>query len=880
MKQLITINLTTRTADWAPPVLTFGEDLTIAMRFTKNHEGEEMETSIVCDTLRASIGREDARPLGGSFALKVGAGHASASNTTAALAFDVPASTLAQALQAVPAMAAYGPTVRAVQSDGSWLIFCGAQAAQVPLEVVENSLWPAAFGRVSAVEADGKWTHELRLIQVPVAHTSSHDVVLPPAPSMSRLQEGGSDGGTTWNEIQELYVPPEFRGTYLLKRGYAKTPLLSRDDDPEAIQTALQALGAGNFKVTLPLSYRPNIEFVGDYAGLAHDLLEVQVKQSPPGDLSFTLPLDRAELAAALRRESPVTLPLEVRITGTDSTGASGELVALSVPVAIRRPIIYPELEEMPTIEWLRPTSPRAYVPYAANQILTGNKYYAQVVGDGESTAWVVATGLAGELVDVFVRENFSGGRLLRNGVDYAATIDSSNQVSISALAGAPASGAWVVVVAAAGTVAQWAADLLVTVPQVVAGGGYLSLPDFMDDIGARVERLEALLPRPGNAAVGEPQRVAFALPDVGEVLPDAADLLVGDAAGPTLASQIVVPRPSSGGNAAETLGGTEVKEREETAKREAAQAERDPDALPPNVIYRAALPAVGRPGDRGQAQQKDEAGNVIVPEIAPVEAEPAVWPLRSASMLASGKWPLLLPAISDASVTDAASLPGSMPAWPGAVYRHTGTASLQLPGGLGRKSQVVPTNGLYGSDGRAWYAVALDAASGLYHPTEMERELWRIYVGAEQFPPASLLSATGEIRHRLVGEPFDDDARSLGSVVLGCSYLLRLQVVPVAGASASGAASAPITIGQTRLTLSPALESLRWSATLTRAADGSISGNWRAYGAASGTTAQISVPGILRLVLTAWDVDDSSTNARGQVALVAPAASVEVKTL
>ena len=50
-------------------------------------------------------------------------------------------------------------------------------------------------------------------------------------------------------------------------------------------------------------------------------------------------------------------------------------------------------------------------------------------------------------------------------------------------------------------SVAAWASDLTVTVPQVVAGGGYPSLQDFMDNIGSRVTTLEGILPSTGPAA-------------------------------------------------------------------------------------------------------------------------------------------------------------------------------------------------------------------------------------------------------------------------------------------------------------------------------------------------------------------------------------------
>jgi len=521
MKQLVSVNLTTRTAkDWTPPELTFGESLTLALRFFKNSDGQEIEAPLTITSLKASIGLVDARPTGGKYAIKIGTAPASGSNTTNLLDATVRASDLAAKLNAVDAHSTYG-TARVIETAGSWLIFFGDQSQQVPMTVVGNGLWPISYARVHAWQVDGKWVHELRLVQAPVAFTSSHDIVLPPAPEITRIQAGGATETFTWNEIQQLYVPPEFRGAYILKRGYGKTTQLSRDDGTDAILAALQALGANDFKVTLPLSNKPTIEFIGDYAGAEQDLLVVQVMQAPAGDLTFTLALDRAELASMLRRDGTVTLPLEIRIVGTDDGGFSGELVALVLPVTIKSPVIFPELEETPTIDLLRPYSATTYVPYGANNELVGGRYYRAIIGDGEMSEFVIATGLNSEDVFVVGRENHSGGRQLAQGVDFSVTIDGDNQVTVTSLVGPPAANGWIFFTIGAQSTAQWASDLTVTVPQVIAGGGYPALPAFMDDIGARVVRLEALIPSTfaGVASTTAGTGMSIVLPDTAEVL-------------------------------------------------------------------------------------------------------------------------------------------------------------------------------------------------------------------------------------------------------------------------------------------------------------------------------------------------------------------------
>ena len=520
MKQLVSVNLTTRTAtDWTPPELFFGETLTLALRFSKTTQGQEIDAALDVTSLKAAIGRVDARPAGGQFAIKFGSAPDSSANTTADLDFNTSAANLQTRLNAVAAHATYGDA-RVVFASDSWLIFFGDQSAEVPLTVVNNGLWPVSFGRINAWQIDGKWVHELRLTQAPVAFTSGLDSTLPPPPAITRIQAGGSDGVMTWNEIQQLHVPPEFLGSYIITKGYGKTGQLSNQDGTDVIQTALQVLGANCWNVTLPLSNKPTIEFIGDFGGLSMDLLVAQVQQAPAPDIAFTLTLDRAELASMLRSQSSVTLPLEIRVSGTDDSGFSGELVAFTLDVTIKAPTIFSDLEERPLTDWLRPPSPKTYVPFGGDNILTGQHYYRHLVGDGTATAFVVAHGLASEDVFVVVRENHSGGRQLVDGTDYSATIDSDSQVTVAALTGAPATEAWAIIVVSAQSVAAWASDLTVTVPQVVAGGGYPSLPDFMDNIGARVTVLEGILPSTGPAATAsQASGITITLPTTQEVL-------------------------------------------------------------------------------------------------------------------------------------------------------------------------------------------------------------------------------------------------------------------------------------------------------------------------------------------------------------------------
>ncbi|MEI9897157.1 MAG: hypothetical protein WDN28_25665 [Chthoniobacter sp.] len=342
MKQLILVNLTTKSTDWQPPVLTFGESLTLALRFQKNVSGNLVEPNFLFDSITASAGLVDARPGGGRFALQFGSDPATADNTTESVPHDCSPGALAEAINAKAAVVAlYGAAV-AKKVDGSWLLRFGTGGAQVPFKVVDNSLWPVSFGRISARQLDNTWVHELRLVQAPVAFTSSYDTVLPPLPSITIQQHGGASEAFVWNTIQQLYIPADFRGTYRLKKGFQRTALIAPDAGTDEIQAALIAAFGNTFTVTLPLSYHFLVEFAGDFAGTDVAALEVEGAEAPQGDLTFTLPLDRLELAALLRALPSVNLPLEIRVVAQEDGGAAQEIVALFVPITIQRPLAFP----------------------------------------------------------------------------------------------------------------------------------------------------------------------------------------------------------------------------------------------------------------------------------------------------------------------------------------------------------------------------------------------------------------------------------------------------------------------------------------------------------------------------------------------------------
>lgn len=495
MKTYLQVNLADRTAEllgggeWTPPALDFGEQITLAMRFVRTVEGTTSEYPESVESARAAIGKIDARPESGTTKLQIGSGVQTSDNTTAEIHYNATAADWKAAIVAKTVVTGiYGaPVVTMV--DGSVLIVFGQGAEQVPMQLRNNRLRPTSFGQVKAWQEDGRWVHEIRLIQLPVEQTSDAPVVLPPSPSITQIQDGGTDGTVSWNEIQALYIPPEFRGTYQLKMGYARTALLSRSDGAEDIQTALAGIDEG-FRVTNPLPNVAHIEFAGEnMAGLSQALLEVVVANAPAGDVTLTLDTERADLLALLRRSPEVELTLSVWLEVTDTADDTvKEVAAFRVPITLRRPLHWDELAEVPNVDWLRRPSPTDYLHSSVQQTITGQQGYTETLGDGVLEEFTIDHNLDSAALHLTIIDNNAGGAALVNGTDFTWTVDSNNAITVTMLTGAPAVDALFAVITAAGSV-EALNNHLHTVEQITG------LSTILDDLGGRLTDLEDRFP-------------------------------------------------------------------------------------------------------------------------------------------------------------------------------------------------------------------------------------------------------------------------------------------------------------------------------------------------------------------------------------------------
>jgi hypothetical protein len=488
-------NLTLKTSagsgEFTLPTLVQGDEIRIGLRFTEQIEGTATEVSRTVNSLRASIGLVDARPTAGTFQLYVD-GDAAGSP----LSFDATAAQVKAALEEV-----YSSTATVTFKDGSWLVdVANATEAQLEITGTSVSLEPTAHVRVRSYLVGSKTRHEIRLIRSPLASTSIFTDILPAMPSITRIQEGGADNTTTWPEIQALKVNPFFRGSYQLRRGYKKSGELSIEDGADEIQTAIAKLADedGSFTVTNPNNNTAHITFGGSMEGLAQELLEVAVFSAPPGDPTFVLNLNTAELADALRAVDTITTAvLEVELTIEDESDPDTlyTITPIRVPVRIIRELNWEGLETAANIDWLRPPHGRTYIPFTEDQIITGSQHYVAPIGDGTNTEYTLTHNLGTRDLHVTLRKNDGESAIVDRQfsvdgedlyVSYAVTLDSEDDLTIK-FKTPPTANQYVATITTAGPISAFQTHSH-TIEQIEG------LHLILDDLGSRVETLETIV--------------------------------------------------------------------------------------------------------------------------------------------------------------------------------------------------------------------------------------------------------------------------------------------------------------------------------------------------------------------------------------------------
>lgn len=469
------------------PTVVQGDMFTVAVRLTETSNNTTTVTAPSIYSARLSYGPVDVVPTAGTFKVLVNA------VTSSAITLGSTAASVAAILNTISAATGWSVT----QDQGSYIVGRTANWTTTSgITIVQNELVPDSFVRVTSYSANNTFYQELRPMQSPLAYTSAFGLIVPPAPTITRVVTGYSDSttGVFVNEVQRLYIPPAFDTTYQIYRGTARTALLSKDDGSTEIEAALMqgcvTVGAGEiFLVTNPQNYTADIEFAGAMSGATHSLLTVAVPISPQGDVTFDLDLNTQGMLAALRGDFEVTHPLTCEIGinyGTVATPNVQYVTVFQQNMTVQADGAWTGLAAAQRINWLNPPQPVNYIPFTTDQVITGiQSFTAVVTGTGP---WTIAHNLGTEAIHLTVRENYSSGYLLANTVSYSVQTVTSQSVIVTNKGSATTTPGWAVIISSAGPTSAFQAHTH-TIAQVV------DLQDTLNAIGTRLNTLENVLP-------------------------------------------------------------------------------------------------------------------------------------------------------------------------------------------------------------------------------------------------------------------------------------------------------------------------------------------------------------------------------------------------
>ena len=528
------------------PKIPAGADLTVGLRFAENLAGTVTEIPRELESIKVSLGRADARPTSGSYKLHLGDAAPSAGvNVTAAIPHDATAAQIQTALDALTGFGAVTVTAEA----GTFRIRVGAADAEISCEAIENTLRPVAFVEWQAVLQNGEYVHELRLTQTPVAQAVDFALVAPDGPSVTQVQAGGENDDVTWNEVQRLYVPPDFRGSFVVQRGYRKTVPLATPLNADDVTEALQSLADDDSEFVITEEQDALlIEFSGEMGGADQALLTVSVISQPEGDPTFTLRTDTAEMWSALSGVNVTTgelvMQLEIKVVLADEEADEADKTFIfKQPLTIVTPVDVSARNVSSDIDWNQPRGRRAVLPFTPGQVLIGNRSYAVNIGNGSATSFTINHNLDEPTVQVTIRENSTGGRLVIHGLEYETAIGSDNSLTITPQAavitgGVLSTGQWTVLVVSAGQAVYQEHEHAI--------GEIIGLRAELDALGAAVNALEDLAPTGAltsrDAAPGTPV-AQWILPAVIESYPGRVGISLGDEDGLMDIPAVSLPR-------------------------------------------------------------------------------------------------------------------------------------------------------------------------------------------------------------------------------------------------------------------------------------------------------------------------------------------------
>jgi hypothetical protein len=727
----------------------------------------------------------------------------------------------------------------------------------------------------------GGFEYSLQIVQAPVVYSSWLDRILPPKPVITKIQSGGTspDGMMKWNTIMSLQVPPDFRGSYQFNRPqkFKRSSLLSKDDTISTIKSILDNFlsdEGGIVKATNPNTNIAHIEFEGEFEGQDVELLEIVVYSSPPPDFAFDLDFSSADLHEALGERESIDVQFELEATfyadERDKTLGTKTLKLWRTKATVRKQLLWDSLAISPPVDWQRRAVPMSYVPFSTSQVLVGHQGgYTTVIGDGAATSFDINHGLSGEgegVVAVEVRENIPEGRRLRDD-EYTLRYPAGDSVELH-FTEPPAQNSLAVIVVGYGAESIFTQhthpiDQIKTIGE--SGEAGESLRDILLDFAERIQRLEALLPRGGVNLPSGLQPAEVKIPPIGEILPDLAVEEAGD--GFTLASQVLLDDSKK----AEVIPGTdlETKQRELEIENKRLQAELDANKLAAEEAIRIAAKEAAEQATAAAlaAAKTSLITKISLNGIGAMEGEGTNRKIAYKTLPAKrgAKYGTLLSAAHGTPVTASA-----LPTQSGLYIANQ---SLVLPGGGGRKSQAVVAGDVFRNAGGLYYKMI--ARDGAYYPEEMEFDIFRVLIYADQFPQESELVLGWQVQTSFASE----------SILGGCAYIQEVSVASVGddGSEISldtGSLSPAVVFGLSRIVFSKGSSEIRnFQLKLLRTA-GAGTGRYTDFGVTNSTPAVPAGPFVLSIRMTRFDLDNTTTSPTGQVGVYVAATQAVITSI
>ncbi len=409
------------------PPLVQGDQLNIVLKgMQMTPTGGFNFVPISFKTIKLGIGKIDAAPLQGTYALQIGSETpVQGTNTTPALLYNSSKSFVQTALNALPAVSAAGGLT--VVKDGApnilWIIW-NDPAVNTSIHVVHNELFPTCFTRSIPWTINGQTAFIVKLFQAPVAFTDKF--ALPTSPAVTVAE--ALTGNDLRNEIQKIEVPATAQGDFTMTwNGLGSTVIPVASVTAVTIAAALNNLfsdGITRFQVIQPAKNYYYVTFTGPLGNAFQPLIQITMVSQPPLITpSSVLNLNVPGIEIALDGQPSVPMMFELEINdGTQGT-------PIQVPVTIKAAMIDSEMALVVSPNWL---VNQGYVspPNNSDQAtVAGLIGYQEQVGDTVNTSWNISHMLGSQDVFVEVIENSTGVRLPDN--QYTATITDSSHVLI-----------------------------------------------------------------------------------------------------------------------------------------------------------------------------------------------------------------------------------------------------------------------------------------------------------------------------------------------------------------------------------------------------------------------------------------------------------------